>query len=259
MTTSLPLNHNRLRFVAEYLSAMPRNGTAAYGRVYTTASYDTCCTEAARLLKDPRIAAEIDKREKQMQAGLALTAADVLEELFLVASADPRELSEHHVGACRYCHGAGFLWHRTQGEYQRDYDAYVVSRKADTSKPADPFGIEFPVLGGIGYNPYKDPHPNCPECFGNGVGFDVYKDTRNLSKAAARLFQGVKRTKEGIEIKIRSPEKAIELAGQHLGLFKKSIELAGKNGGPIQHAGVTLTTTDPNTAAAIYQSLVSGD
>lgn len=102
--TYRPLNHNQLRFVAEYLAEMPRNGTAAYLRVYGCA-YDTANTEAARMLADPRIREEIARREKMLQDDLALEAKDVLRELALVATADPRELTEHYRGACRHCWG----------------------------------------------------------------------------------------------------------------------------------------------------------
>lgn len=251
------LNHNQLRFIAEYLAELPRNASAAYKRVYDC-SDESAHVLASRLMADSRVQAEIARREEMLRADLELTAADVLRELFLVASADPRELTEYHVGACRYCHGEGHKYQRTPAEYERDLDAYIAMRKADKERGPDPLGLEFDVKGGIGFNPYRDPAPDCPECFGKGEGYERFKDTRTLSPAAARLFEGVKRTRDGLEIKIRSREKSLDLAAQHLGIARKAVELTGKNGGPIQTAGVSIaaTTTDPIEAANLYRNLI---
>lgn len=255
--SALTIPHNRLRFIAEYLAEMPRNATAAYLRVYGC-SYDSARAEGSKLLADPIVKAEIEKREAQLSKTLALTAEDVLREIFLVASADPRELSEHHVGACRHCHGFEHQYQRTPNELRIDFEAHVKYR-TKRGDP-DPLGLDFPMSGGIGFNPYKDPHPDCPECFGKGRGFEVFKDTRNLSPAAVRLYEGVKKTKDGLEIKIRSREKSLELAAQHLGIVRKTVELTGKNGGPVQTASVfvSLGNVDPTTASQLYQTMIAG-
>lgn len=251
------LNHNQLRFIAEFLAVLPRNATAAYQRVYGC-SYEVANAASARLMADDRVKAEIARREEMLRADLELTAADVLREIFLVASADPRELTEYHVGACRFCHGEGHKYQRTPAEFQRDLDAHTAQRKADKERGPDPLGLDFDVKGGIGFNPYRDPAPDCPECFGKGEGYERFKDTRTLSPAAARLFEGVKRTRDGLEIKIRNREKSLDLAAQHLGLARQKVELTGKNGGPVQTAGVsiTATTTDPVEAANLYRNLI---
>lgn len=251
------LNHNQLRFIAEYLAVLPRNATMAYQRVYDT-SYDVANAASARLMADPRVQAEVARREEMLRTDLELTAADVLREIFLVASADPRELTEFHVGACRHCHGDGHKFQRTPAEFERDLEAYIAARKADKARAPDPLGLEFDVKGGIGFNPYRDPAPDCPECFGKGEGYERFKDTRTLSPAAARLYEGTKRTRDGVEIKIRSREKSLDLAAQHLGIARRAVELTGKNGGPVQTAGVSIaaTTTDPIEAANLYRNLI---
>lgn len=251
------LNNNHLRFIVEYLAVLPRNATAAYQRVYTTSAYGTAKAEAGRLMADPDIRAEIERRENQLRANLALTAEDVIREIALVATADPRELSEHYVGACRHCHGDEFKYQRRPSEYQRDFEAY---RKTEAGK-ADPYGVAFPMLGGIGFNSRREPNPECPECDGNGKSYEVFKDTRTLSPGAARLFDGVKKTKDGLEIKVRDRAKALDLAAQHLGIARKAVELTGKGGGPVRTenaTAVTLAGMDPTTAAQVYQNLVGG-
>lgn len=248
------LNNNRLRFIAEYVSVMPRNAGAAYQRVYGCDD-NSARANASRLMSDESVLAEIARREKEAAADLALTAEDVLRELFLVASADPRELSEHYVGSCRYCHGDGHEYQRTPAEYKRDFAAYAAS----VPGLADPLGIHFALLGGLGFNPKRLPNPACPECFGHGAGYEIMKDTRTLSPAAARLYQGVERTKHGLKFITRSPDKCIDLAGQYLGLFRSRVEHSGPGGKPIPVAATTvsLKAIDANTAAQMYQALIT--
>lgn len=245
-----------MRFVAEYLAVLPRQGTAAYLRAYPTSSNDTAKVEASRMLADPRIKAEIERRESQMQANLAMTAEDVIREIALIATADPRELSEHYIGACRHCHGEGFKYQRRPSEYAADFARYLKTPEGK----ADPLGVAFPLEGGIGFSSRREPHPDCPECDGNGQSYEIFKDTRDLSPSAARLFEGVERTKHGLKIHTRDRAKALDLAAQHLGISKKALELSGKGGGPIQTvaASVSLAGVDATTAAQVYQSLVGG-
>lgn len=225
-----PLNANRQRFVAELFATAPVNQTAAYMRVYDV-SERVASVEASRLMKDPRIIAEVERWQKQLRDKLELSVADIVKELTLVATADSRELSEYRIGCCRYCHGDGFKYQRTPAEFDRDLAAHIRNRQAE--KRPDDMGLEFDIQGGVGFNGKRPPNEDCPECFGDGIGYEVFKDTRNLSPAAARLFQGVKRTRDGLEIKQRSADDAIKLAGQHLGMFKTGIELSAPGGGPV--------------------------
>jgi phage terminase small subunit len=249
------LSPNHLRFIAEYLAESPRNATAAYLRVYTCA-YDSARSAAAALLANPRVKAEVERREAMLQKNLQLTAEDVLREIFLVASADPRELTEFHIGSCRHCHGERHQYQRTPAEFDADLKEHIKNRaKSDP----DPLGLDFDLKGGVGFNPYRDPHSECPECFGKGVGYERFKDTRTLSPAAARLFEGVKRTKDGLEIKIRNREKSLDLAAQHLGISRQKVELTGKNGGPLQSvAAVSFKDIDPTTASQVYKNIMEG-
>jgi hypothetical protein len=144
----------------------------------------------------------------------------------------------------------------TPAEYAADLETYAASKAGKL----DPYSVEFPMRGGIGFNPYRDPHPACPECFGKGRGFEVFKDTRNLSPGAARLYDGVKKTKDGLEIKVRNREKSLDLAAQFSGVARKAVELTGKDGGPIRTigAGVTVAALDAVSASHVYQELMGG-
>lgn len=228
-------------------------------RAYPNISYESANSRAAQLMKDERIQAEIARWENQLRADLKIEAQEVVREITLLATADPRELTEHHVGCCRYCHGVNNLYQRTPAEYDRDIRQYQEARRK-AGNP-DPLGLEFNTQGGIGFNPYKNaPNPDCPECFGKGVGYERFKDTSLLSPGAARLFDGVERTRDGLKLKTRDRNKILDLAAQHTGVVKKQVELSGKGGGPIETTNTTISTstTDPVQAAEIYRTLISG-
>lgn len=221
---------------------------------------------ACALMKDPRVIAFLAEKTGETLQRLELKADDVIRDIHMLANVDQNELTQWAVGACRYCHGDGHGYQRTPAEYRQAMERYLANeadrklRRGETEGDRDLVGLLFPVLGGVGFDPRKDPHSDCPECFGEGQGREVLKDTRKLSPAARKLYAGIKRTKNGIEVMTRSQDKALDLAARHTGVVKSSMEVTGKNGGPLQHAGavVALTTDNPIEAAREYQKLMGG-
>lgn len=53
------------------------------------------------------------------------------------------------------------------------------------------------------------------------------KDTAGLSKNQIKAIAGIKQGKFGIEVKLSDKEKALELLGRHLGMFKDRVEVSG--------------------------------
>lgn len=53
----------------------------------------------------------------------------------------------------------------------------------------------------------------------------VIKPTATLPDAVKKAISGIKQTRTGIEIKFHDKEKALEMLGRHLGLFKDNVEL----------------------------------
>jgi hypothetical protein len=129
---------------------------------------------------------------------------------------------EYLVGACRYCHGLDHRYHRTQAEYDRDLAAFEdhgkLPRRLRKSKDAGEVQ-DWDAEGGPGYDQKRTPHEDCPECGGRGVGHTVIKDTRLLSVDAARLYAGVKESKDGIEVKMHSKADAMEKLAKFLGAY----------------------------------------
>ena len=55
----------------------------------------------------------------------------------------------------------------------------------------------------------------------------ILTNTADLSKEQAKAIAGIKRGKNGIELKLNDKEKALELLGRHLGMFKDRLEVSG--------------------------------
>ena len=53
------------------------------------------------------------------------------------------------------------------------------------------------------------------------------KDTKDLDEQQVRAIAGIKEGKFGIEVKLNDKEKALELLGRHLGMFKDKLEVSG--------------------------------
>tara|TARA_R110001599_G_scaffold171353_1_gene362423 strand:+ start:439121 stop:439930 length:810 start_codon:yes stop_codon:yes gene_type:complete len=207
-----PLTRLQLLFVIEYLVDL--NATAAYKRAGFTPKNDNVAgVEAFKLLKNPKIAAEIQKAMDKRAEKVGITAEKVLQEFWNIATVDRNELVQHRVGCCRHCYGFDHDFQRTDAEWARDV------------KLADKDGEEFKTLGGTGFDPRKPPVEDCPECFGDGVGRVVIADTRNLTPEAKSVFGGVKYGKHGIEVSFHSKEKALEMIGRHLKLFTDVLEV----------------------------------
>lgn len=192
------------QFIGEYLK--DNAATAAIRRAGYEGFYPG--QEAYRMLNTPIVKAEIDRCRVQLVEKVHLGIEDIVQDIKSVLTADARELVDHVTGACRYCHG---VHHRYQRTPQEDRDAQQKGG--------------YDPMGGIGFTPKKEPHPDCPECFGEGEMRVVSKDTRYLSKGALALYDGVKATRNGVEVKVRSRDAARIAGAQYLGMNKLDLTL----------------------------------
>lgn len=194
---------------------------------------------AYRLLHRPDIRAEVDRRVKEIADKAELKAIDVARNITQVINGDHRDLVEIHHGACRYCYGTYHLYQFTPQEFRNAYQQHIDSD--DYKKRA----VAFDARGGEGYNPKRDPHPDCPECFGDGIVRTVVHDTRTLSPEAAVLYAGAKTTNGGIEILTRDVSKAIDQAARYLGMNKDTLQIASAPSGLDHFYG---NTSEPDAA-----------
>ena len=204
------------RFIGEYM--IDGNGA----RAATAAGYapSSAANQAAALLRDQAVLNEIERRRAIINAKVDLKVEDVTRAIVQVLRADTRELISYRRGACRYCHGAVHLYQYTPQEFRDAYTQFMETKEYRA-------GVPFNPQGGEGYNPKLEPHPDCPECFGDGEPYVFARDVRELSSDAAALYMGVKPNAHGTEMLIRSKDKAMELAARYLGMDKLNL-LLGK-------------------------------
>ena len=221
-----PLSPKIQRFVLEWLKDM--NGTQAAIRAGYKAS--AARTTASELLAKSNVQAAIRKEQEAIAKEIRVDTIDVLRGLLAIVEADPNELVEHRRTCCRNCWSFGLGYKRTPGEMRRAREAHDLAQLAAASQDPPQALAPFDEQGGDDYDATMDPDPDCDECFGEGVSSVFLKDTRSLSPNARALYAGVKQTKEGVEVKMHSKEKARELIGRHLGMFTDVIEVNDPSG-----------------------------
>jgi phage terminase small subunit len=83
-------------------------------------------------------------------------------------------------------------------------------------------------------------------------------DTRRVRGPARRLYAGVKKTKDGIEIKMRDQDKALDNIAKFLGMIVNKNEIAGPGGGPISTVNFTAEDlTDDQIATMLLKEASS--
>jgi phage terminase small subunit len=208
------LTAKQQRFVDEYLIDL--NGAAAARRAGY--SVKTARQIADENLSKPDIIAAIDDAQRVLSERTQITQEMVLRRWWDIATADPNELIQYRRTNCRHCHGTDFAY---QWLDQAEFDQAL--KTAAMVENADP--RTFPTDdGGFGFSKKGDPHPSCPNCSGEGREDIFAHDTRHLLGAARLLYAGVKITKDGLEIKLKDQDKALENVARHLGMFKERVE-----------------------------------
>ncbi|MFM0151431.1 terminase small subunit [Paraburkholderia sediminicola] len=216
------LTANQLRFVDEYLIDL--NAT----RAAEAAGYSkrTARQQGARLLTNVDIASAIQTAKQQRAERVEIEADAVLQEVYAIAMADTNGIVSFRRECCRYCWGVNHAYQfRSEGERSMARAAFQ-KRLAEARKAKVPRDM-LPQFddGGLGFRAKRDPHPECPQCDGDGHGRVFISDTRKLSPALRSLYGGVKHTKEGIEVKVHAKDRALELLMRHLGLLKEEVRV----------------------------------
>jgi phage terminase small subunit len=232
----MALNPRQIQFAHQY--CIDFNATQA--AIRAGYSEKTAGSQGHDLLKVPEIAALIEERKEQLAAKAEIDPLWVLRQWKQIATADANELMQLRRVCCRHCHGFGHQYQWTEVEYMN-----AVNKAVDDGKPA-PDG-----MGGFGYDVNAEPHPSCPECGGLGEELVVSADTRKLKGSARRLYAGVKKTKDGLQILTRDQDAAMLNIARYLGMLVDKRELSGPNGGPIALATLTADDLTDDQLAAI--------
>lgn len=224
-----PLNELEKRFAFEY--AQDFNATRAYMRATGMTREATAATMGYRWFNRVEIRAQIDVETAEIRKRAGVNTDDMVRRLWGMFTADARELVEHVVECCRYCHGIDGLYQRTDTELRRDRlehattgrqrvdGIYVSKRKRAKNDPDAEEAPPFQEQGGGGFDPHKPPNEHCGSCHGYGITRAVFKDTRLLSPAAALLYQGVEETKEGLKVRFIDQLGAFEKLAKHTGFY----------------------------------------
>ncbi|RSY83129.1 terminase small subunit [Sphingomonas koreensis] len=232
----MTLNPKQARFAQEYIIDL--NATQAAVRAGYSAK--TAYSQGERLLKHAEVRAEIGRLQAKIGERLEISAENVVQRWWEIATADPNDLIQFRRRCCRYCYGEG---HAYQWRDANEFAAALAAASAAKDKKGDlvaaaneaglgdwlGFGELPPALptdeGGYGFRRDREPVSTCTNCDGEGM-VDVHAaDTRKLSGAARVLYAGVKQTRDGFEIKMQDQGKALDNVARYLGLFKDKVEV----------------------------------
>lgn len=218
---------------------------------------ETIASRASDLARKPDVRARIDFLRGRVADTWVFDTAEarrlVLEDARDVLLADPSELTTYRRLNCRHCHGRdhAYRW-RDDREYwgalarvaaaQEAWDGDARKRGQRPELPTDE--------GGYGFRKLHPPNPQCPECEGEGIEDVRIADIRTLKGPARRLFNGVKQTKNGLEILQRDREAARQLLAKHLGLIDDKLKVTGA-------VGVTPMPLTEDMRAAILKAIES--
>jgi phage terminase small subunit len=173
--------------------------------------------------------------------------------------ADRRELINHVRRCCRCCYGTN---HQHQwvdeDEFTNALDAWTKNVDPVDGSSKEPMPS---AEGGYGFDPHKEPDVTCtsPDCMGDGHGKTVIADTTKLEGAAALIYEGVKETAQGIEIKLADRNADIQQLSKLLGWSVDKMEGAINTGNgalPDEAYNIPSTST-PEEASRKYLALVS--
>jgi len=149
------------------------------------------------------------------QSHTEIYADAVLRRWWQLATADPRELTGVHRVNCRHCHGIDHRYQHTVDELRTARQRHEIEQRRLPERDRVPLD----ELGGDGFDPWGEPHPECTECGGRGLPQVWVADTRHLSPAAALLYEGVEVSRDGsMRVKMRDRGWADQMVAAHLGI-----------------------------------------
>lgn len=199
--------------------AMGRSQSDAYREAFPNCKAwkpSTVHAKASVLAAEEKVRERVDEIMAAAAKGSELEAEQLLRMHVEIATADTRELVQYRRVACRYCHGKGHRYQFTPAEMERAREKHEEKQSQAKGDPKP-----FDEKGGVGYSKKDDPHPDCPECHGDGIGEMLVSDTRKLGAVAAQLYEGVKLGKDGLEVKMRSRGDSLTAIARHRGFFEK--------------------------------------
>lgn len=236
-----------------------------YGAAYRQA-YDCARMKAAtvnrtawQLAQMPKVAARIAQLKADVKATVIYGVAEAMRDAVDLHTANANELVTVRRINCRHCNGIDHLYQwRNPREFAEalaramDLETIQKTRRGPKTPP-----VKLPTdKGGYGFSRVAAPHPDCPDCDGEGFPDMKVADTNKLTGAARKLYAGAEYTKDGrIKINLRSQDAALANVMKALGMFTETIKLLPPGAAP---EGAPGLPEDPNEAARVYQAWVKG-
>jgi hypothetical protein len=208
------------------------------------------------LLAQPRIQRRLAEIEREMMVGTNIDAENLFREIVAtnLRLARARVPVQVWNPPCRFCYGINHEYQRTYAEFEADFDAHIRKPLKLNRHTGKPYRIPlFDPKGGDGYDETLPPHPECPQCKGDGdTKHPVvrYKDSRFFTAEERELFQGAEMTKHGVKTlwkdqaqarnflndlalrmtEHRRPEDAIDITEMSADRLKQFLEFARDQG-----------------------------
>jgi hypothetical protein len=210
------LSDKQETFVREYM--VDWNATQAAIRAGYSAQ--TASTKGGQLLKAPGVRQAIEALATARAKRLGIDADELMRMWAAIVALDANEITQLRRVCCPYCWGENHQRQYTPSGLERARERHDRERARRLKAGAGDDIGEFPEYSAVWYDKRKEPHPDCPECSGQGIAEVYLADTRKLSPAARLAYAGVKEGREGIEVMILSKEKAADNLARALGLFR---------------------------------------
>lgn len=213
-----PAQDKREIFIRQYL--IHKNASRAYREAGYQDGTGTA-QSAHRLLTTAYVQRRLAEEQQQLLEMLDVKVETVFKRLKDVAFGDIAAITEYIVGSCRYCHGVG---HQYQWRDEAEHDEAIEEaiRESDRSGKL----VKYPpsLDGGTGYSRNVPPHPDCPQCDGDGISRIRFKDTRLMTDAERALFSGVEQTQHGMKYRFEDRMAALERLAENLQFYKERDE-----------------------------------
>lgn len=237
------------------------NMSLAYRRAYSVGimtKANTIWKNAQIVANMPHVAARVHALQEARAAGMVFSKQTLANFLWRRILADRGQLINHRRTCCRCCHGDGNAY---QWKDEMEYATACAQAVAQmTAMPT--------ADGGFGYDPHREPNPECSQgnCLGDGIGKTVIQDTRNLTGDAALIYEGVKETAQGIEVKVADRATDAGLLMKLLGWSTSDLEgalrgaAAGGAAGALAAAAVVdkVKTMDAEDTRRTYLTFTTG-
>lgn len=245
------------------------NMTIAYRRAYNVSPMSKpgwVYNEASKMAAHPGVARRVRALQEATAAEGIASKAQLINFLWRRILADRSKLIRRVVRNCRCCYGVGhkYQWKDT-AEWAEAY-AKVMDENAGL-EPAlrKPFPDD---AGGFGFDAHREPNPDCDvaPCMGEGHGTTVITDTSKLEGDATLIYEGIKETAQGIEVKLADRSSDINLLLKVTGWAVSDLEgmlrgaAAGGAAGAVAAQAVVekVKTMDSEDTRRAYLTMIGG-